>query len=445
LGLGLILAAYLALALGYNLVTPVGLSPDELGHAYYIRYLVVNHRCPVLAKPSAHPAEWSYEAHQAPLYYFLAAPVWAAADAGTDNGKLHCAPWKPGSPIWMLTGPDAIRGRAVRLLSTLIGAVGLALLWALVGVLYPADGWLPLGVTALAAFLPMRLALAAAVSNDILLETLFTASLLAMAVLIRRGYTQRRAYALGAALGAAVLAKTTAVLLLPPALITLLIVSRHQVAGRAIGRLDGRLFFDGCLRAFGLALLIAGPWLLRNQLLYGDPLAARAFAAFFTATQPTPAATMAREGWTATDYLTRRAIPWTYSSFWGVFGPFTVWMAPAVYQGLRVPTLLAPLGLVLYFWRVRRVLEGEQRAVCLVLGLSLVLVAYGYVRYNLLVVEPQSRFLLAAIAPIALFAALGWLALVPPRARPAATLSLGVGMAALALYAMAGVIFPYYH
>src|SRR5206468_1216831 len=127
-----------------------------------------------------------------------------------------------------LAGRAAAQGRAVRLLTTLIGAAGLALIWALVGVLYPGDRWLRIAATALAAFLPMRLALAAAVSNDLLLEALFTASLLVMALMIRRGYTHRRACTLGAAIGAALLTKTTAVLLVPPALITLLLVCRRR-------------------------------------------------------------------------------------------------------------------------------------------------------------------------------------------------------------------------
>ena len=67
------------------------------------------------------------------------------------------------------------------------------LLWALARVLYRNDRWLPLAVTAFAAFLPMRVAMAAAVTNDVLLEALFSAGLLLMALMIRQGYTHRRA------------------------------------------------------------------------------------------------------------------------------------------------------------------------------------------------------------------------------------------------------------
>jgi hypothetical protein len=427
-----LLAVYLALAIGYNFATPVGVSPDELGHAEYIRYVAVHHRPPVFGAPGL-----AYEAHQPPLYYFLAAPVWATAGSGPEPARLPLTEWRQRPGIWVLAGRAAAQGRAVRLLTTLIGAAGLVLLWALVGVLYPGDRWLRLAATALAAFLPMRLALAAAVSNDLLLEALFTASLLAMALMIRYGYTHRRAMALGAALGAALLTKTTAVVLLLPALATLGLVSARRpfAAGQ---------FLDGCLRVFGIALLLSGPWLLRNRLLYGDLLAARAFAAYFQQSQSTPQAMMARVGLTTAGYWTKVVGPWTYSSFWGVFGPFTVWMADPVYRALAVPSLLAPLGLVLQARRGRRRADGPQQAIWGVLALSFALVLLGYVRYNQLIVEPQSRFLFPAMAPIALCLAGGWLALAPPRARAAATMGVGIGMAALALYAVAGTIAPYY-
>jgi hypothetical protein len=440
--LGVLLAAYLALAVGYNLVTPVGVSPDEVAHAEYIRYVATHHRCPVLPRRWSYAERAAYEAHQPPLYYLLAAPVWAAFGSGAEHGKLHMAHWRQQPRVWVLVGRDQLQGRAVRLLTTLIGAVGLLLIWMLAGVLYPDDPWLPLAATAMAAFLPMRLALAAAVSNDLLLETLFTASLLAMALMLQHGYTHRRALALGAAVGAAVLAKTTGLLLAPLALITLLLASRRATAGGAARKLDTALFVAGFLRTFGTALLLAGPWLLRNQLLYGDPLAARAFAEYFTPISHTPSAVMVQRGWTPVQFWSWILVPCTYGSFWGVFGPYAVWMAPRVYLALRIPTFLAPVGVFVRL--ARRPTDRRRRAIWLILALGLALVVIGYVRYNILIVQPQSRFLLAAMAPIALFATAGWLALVPRWGRPVATTGLVICMATLATYAVTRVILPYY-
>src|SRR5947209_19104651 len=72
--LAVIVAGYLGLALAYNLVTPFTKMPDEGPHADYIRYLVARRRFPVLGSEPG----LTYEAHQPPLYYLIAAPVCAA-------------------------------------------------------------------------------------------------------------------------------------------------------------------------------------------------------------------------------------------------------------------------------------------------------------------------------------------------------------------------------
>jgi 4-amino-4-deoxy-L-arabinose transferase-like glycosyltransferase len=466
--LAVILAGYLALALLYNAVTPVGKSPDEGPHAEYVRYLVERHRFPVLSREGG----MTYEAHQPPLYYLLAAPVWAAVGAITGEGRpadaetvsegagragqpSTYAPGSGGGP-----GANSAQARAVRVLTTLIGAVGLVLLWALARVLYRTDRWLPLAVTAFAAFLPMRVAMAAAVTNDVLLEALFTAGLLMMALMIRQGYTHRRAAALGAVMGAAMLTKATGVLLLPAALMAIMLASRIPAEsappppargrGRAPGpapprsQLDARSFFGGCALAFGIAALMAGPWLLRNRLLYGDFLGQRFFEQYFE-NAPRREQFMAdpQLHLTAAQYWFQWVLWWTYRSFWGTFGHMSIWMPPAVYTALLVPTTLALLGAVLHLLRAREVLDESQRATWLVLWLCLFLVISGFLRFNVVFFQAQGRYLTPAMAPIALLTVIGWFVFVPPRARPATTLFLGAALGALSLYGAIGVIVPY--
>ena len=57
---------YLALALLYNALTPIGEAPDEGGHWDYLRIIVTEHRL-----PSSHDQAW--QGHQAPTYYLAAA------------------------------------------------------------------------------------------------------------------------------------------------------------------------------------------------------------------------------------------------------------------------------------------------------------------------------------------------------------------------------------
>jgi hypothetical protein len=115
-----------------------------------------------------------------------------------------------------------------------------------------------------------------------------------------------------------------------------------------------------------------------------------------------------------------------------------------VYTILGVPTAMPLVGVWLAARGREPARDDRRPLIWRVLALSVLFVAIGYVRYNLLVVEPQSRFLFPVMAPIALLFTLGWLAFVPRRARPAAALGVGIGMAALAVYAVAGVIAPYY-
>lgn len=463
--LAAILAGYLALALLYNAVTPVGKSPDEGPHAEYIRYLLAHHRFPVLRREGG----VTYEAHQPPLYYLIAAPVWAAvaaisgegqpagtaATAPANGGTADGSTYAPGSG----TGPpeNSVPARAVRLLTTLMGAIGLVLLWALARVLYRNDRWLPLAATLYAAFLPMRLAMAAAVTNDVLLEALFTAGLLLMALMIRQGYNHRRAAALGGVIGAAMLTKATGVLLLPTALMAIMLASRipAEVAAparrdrsRAPGpapprsQLDARAFFGGCALVFGIAALLAGPWLLRNRALYGDFLGQSYFEQYFEAA-PHREQLMAQLGLSATQYWFQWVLWWTYRSFWGTFGHMSIWMPPAVYLALVVPSVMAALGAIIHLLRAREVLDDTQRSAWLILWLCLFLVVSGFLRFNVIFFQAQGRYLTPAMAPIALLTAVGWFVFVPPRARRASTLALAMALVALSVYGALGVIVPY--
>src|SRR5690242_18295108 len=88
--LGLIVAAYLALALAYARATPAWQAPDEPAHFNYVAYLANRAELPVLEPgdypagqvpigPRGRPADLSgfrYEAHQPPLFYALEAVVY---------------------------------------------------------------------------------------------------------------------------------------------------------------------------------------------------------------------------------------------------------------------------------------------------------------------------------------------------------------------------------
>jgi len=163
-----IILVYLILATLYAAFTPDWQAPDEPAHYNYIRYLAEQHRFPVLKpgdytaeyleeiKAARFPAEMSiapirYEFHQPPLYYILAVPVY-----GLFGGSLL----------------------PLRLLSVAMGALLLLVVCWTVQALVPDRAFLALGATAFVAFLPMHLAMTAAVNNDTLAELLLATILL---------------------------------------------------------------------------------------------------------------------------------------------------------------------------------------------------------------------------------------------------------------------------
>jgi 4-amino-4-deoxy-L-arabinose transferase-like glycosyltransferase len=463
-GLAVILALYLALAAGFAAVAPFGRAPDETAHALYVEHLVREKSLPVLRRVRRE----AYEFHQPPLYYLLAAPAWAIAAPASTAAARTAARW----------------------VSILIGAVGIALIAALAGVGWPGNDALALGAAGFAALLPMRLATAASVSNDTLAEAVFTAALLAMAVLLRRRADLRRSAAVGVCLGLGVLSKNSDMLLFPVALVALLLACRGPSARREApgaskdaatapapeaGTLDGGLFLRCAAVTFGVALLIGGGWMARNARLYGDPLGTKAFEQYFQDT-PTPAQLEQLLGYSRLELLQKKVLPLTFDSFWGVFGHMELFMGtyekgadipswayvladhgyppPSwLYPLLLLPTLAAAAGLAKSGVQASRrsgvqgVTSADLSArtperLSLLLALAAFLVLAAFLRFNTEFFQAQGRYLFPAMGPIALGFAGGWLAWWPSRRRALGVVLLLVGMLALTLYALFGTAAP---
>jgi hypothetical protein len=172
-----IIAVYLAVGILYAVNTPPWQSPDEPAHYNYIKYLAENYRFPVLQmgdyphdyleeiKAKRFPPEMSiaplrYEFHQPPLYYVLAAVVY----------KLFAGKLLP-----------------LRLLSVLLGCCLLWVAYRIVKEIFPRDETLALGTTAFVAFVPMHIAMTAAVNNDTLAELILAVILWMLVRYVRKG------------------------------------------------------------------------------------------------------------------------------------------------------------------------------------------------------------------------------------------------------------------
>jgi hypothetical protein len=144
----------------------------------------------------------------------------------------------------------------------------------------------------------------------------------------------------------------------------------------------------------GVALLIVGPWTLRNQILYGDPLARNAM---FTAV----AGLIDQKPITSPYFVT--LFPDSLSkSLIGVFGWMNVLLPSWIYTLFGIIILVALGG---YVWGlVTRKISARLTLVLLtapLLNLGVV------ITINLMFTQPQGRYLFAALPAAALIVGLG--------------------------------------
>lgn len=420
----LILLAYLIIGGIYASLTPPWQAPDEPAHYNYVHYVASQGGFPELVqgcyndaylaelKSRRFPPELSiagicYEFHQPPLYYSLAAPIFTLSY---------------GSSL------------ALRLFSVLLGAGVVALAFWIGQTIFPNRPEISLGTMALVAFTPMHLAMVASVNNDALAELIMAGLLL---LLTRRLVaptppSSRADLLLGLLLGLGLITKTTVYIAIPLTAVTLWWAA-PQRSWSGLGR--------PVLLVFGLALLLALPWYLRNAALYGqfDLLGLRRHDEVVVG-QLRTADFLAKVGWST--YLSNFATT-TFHSFWGQFGWMAVPMDSRTYLLLGLLTLVALGGLVGFGYACfssraepqYNLSAGQRRALGL-LALTIILTILGYLWYNLTFVQFQGRYLFPALIPLGLFCSLGLAEAVSPRWAWRLAGGLGIALAWLVVSAL---------
>lgn len=408
--LSLALIAFLTLAVLYSIAVPLFEGPDEDDHFRYARFLAEHRTLPIqLFQPGG--GEAGHQGWQPPLYYALAALVIAPVNTSDFEQRLQ------RNPAAALVGDIACCGRnqyfhfdaeglpyrgttlAVHLargITIVFGLIAVAAIYALVRSLFPGQRWLALAVTALATFNPSFLYSSALVSNDIPLTALCTVALLIMVKLVvgQLAPGVRSSAWLGVVIALALLVKTTALGLIPFALVVAFYVAWQA---RAM-----RLFLARALRLFAAALipvmLLTGWWFVRNQLLYGDPLAYRLIYA---------SAIFPRDAPLTWAELFQISLPWMWQTFWG--GPTPGDFPTGLLAGLALLCGLAVPGLVLLFMRARRRLDRSRLVALALLGGWLVFIVAAQIQFiRTSGGTDQGRYLFPAMASFALFTVLGW-------------------------------------
>ncbi len=409
--LAILLVAFGALALFYSLIIPLFEGPDEDDHFRYARFIADERALPVQQFIGG-GGDAGHQGWQPPLYYTLAALVISPLDtsdlqqhlwrnpAGTFLGDPACC----GRNIYFHTDSEnfpftgtTLAVHLARLLSILFGALTVWATYRICQVLSarkePQDPTglpraVPLAVAAVVAFNPSFLFASALVSNDAMLAALAAIILLWWVRLLngQLALAPRYAAVLGVLLGLAVLTKTTALGLIP---FTIVVVS--YVAWR---RKDVRAGGAAIALMLGIAVLLSGWWFVRNQLLYGDPLAYHLM---------TVSAIFPRAGPLTMPELLQISLPWLWQTFWG--GPTPGDFAPVVLVLLAVLSLIAVGGMVIFFIRNR---QPAVRASVLVLAAWLGFIFIAQIQFiRTTVGADQGRYLFPAISALAFFLVVG--------------------------------------
>jgi len=446
----LILVLFAVLGTAYSIVNPLFESPDESLNYANIRFLIKERRLPVLEPDQA------TKAHHPPAYYALGAlltswvpnknfdvitervnPFWIhrVDEPGVDNKTLYLH----DPALEQFPYQDVALGvHLVRWLSLLMGGGAILCVYGVARELIPGRPALAVMAAALVAFNPMFLFISASVHDDALANLVAGAILYVTTRLLTRGPTTRQAVALGILLGLAILTKLTCLLIAPT--VGLALLSHFLVS-------DGRIAWPKLLRLGGtiaiLALLVGGWWLVRNQLLYGEPTSmGRQVEAWggLRSRAPNFAAGV-------------RELGFLHDSFWGVFGYGQIPMPRWAYVLPRLLGLLSASGWLLYWARRQRQPSsegpghsGRLHPIKVLVMLSAPVVAFliVFLRMTLIDTANFGRYLFVSLGFLAPLYALGLEKVVGESRFQGASIGLAAAMFALAVFALVGALQPAY-
>lgn len=391
----IILTGYLIAGALFALYTPPWQAPDEPAHYNYVRQVAEKGCCPRIEIGDWHSdylehlksAKFApesldrlytiqYEDHHPPLYYLLAAPVFKLG-----NGDLT----------------------ALRLLSVALGAITVALTYAIGKRMLPKQPQVALGAMALVAFSPQHLAMMSAVNNDALAEAIVALALLWMVRYLKGNAVP--IWQFGLIAGMAILCKVTIYFLLLVFPLAIFLTWRQQANRTSV-------LFQRIAAFFLVAFIVGGAWWLRNTSVYGFPdflgLAAHDLV---VADQLRTADAIVDHGWNS--YL-QQFMAVTFKSFWGQFG----WMALPldgvlggwIYRAFALLTLLGLSGTLMTVrssFSVEDSDRAERRRIGIIFATTIVVVFLAFLYYNIEFVQWQGRYLFPALIPIALILVVG--------------------------------------
>ena len=388
------LLAYLLLSGALLVALPSNAAPDEAAHLEYVDYLAQRHAFPVFQ--GAVPPHPGYEFHQPPLYYLLCAPVWSALLHVPAAGQYGC-----------------------RLVSLTIGALTILVIWAASVTLFPERRDLAALAVWFAALWPLHEGVGASCNNDGLSGLWCAFLFFGIARIATRPFGARDLVGLGLVAGLGLWTKNT---ILGPALAAAF-AAAFICARRPPTKITPILAAGMVL---GVMALVGLPWMIRNTVLYGDPLALHVFSV--AATLGTPGyPQFSQVGIVFPDYA-RGMLIMIFATAWGLYGgpglaakmfvplsrhahvpPPGMTGIILLLVGVKIVMILGSLRLYRRWPAVREAARAYLGPVALswTLGTGVIVASWLWFAYNHFS-GGQARYLHPALLPVCILAALAW-------------------------------------
>ena len=404
----LILAVYVVLAVAYSLGTPPWEAPDEPSHYLYAEYLATHGSLPPEAPPQR-GNYWEggyvtslYEWYQFPLYYALVAPQVSLANLFSPGAIPQAfPPVTPGFPRSAVNvfaappsgssgSPYAAPGlRLARFFSIVLGLGSLLVVSRVALLVSGGDHMIALTATGFMAFIPQYTFISGYVTNDNLVILMSAVCLLAFLSLLKASEERIlwRVAITGLLLALALYTKLSLLFVLPLGLLCLILRSARHRSVRQW------LMESAVLLGVALLPLVAGLIFvpaMREQVAYA-----------YEALQP-------KSQFLSLQHLAGLWLP-TYSSFWGRFGWMNVETPAWIAKFMNFITLVGLTGTLILAARGNS--QSELPAVrqsLLLLWATCVLVALGFILFNLCARQPQGRLLFPALPALVLLVVLGY-------------------------------------
>lgn len=465
MALAVLLALHFILSVLYSALVPPWEAHDEWAHYKYVEYVAQNWRLP---PPGVRlTSEYQYdEATQPPLYYVLAAPLVALVDPhdglrpqvnpyatrGTGEGGVNMAIHDPQVEGWPWRG-TILALHLARLVSVIISTLALLPTYGvarlLVGSQAEADPLAqssarsplaghaglregpdtstlkqaaPLLAVAIHGFSLQWLFIGGVVTNDVLVAALGGAILFCALHLVLRPPSLSVVIGLAAFQGLALLAKYTALALLPVTLMALAValvkmLRRSQPGSDRSGPASLRRVATVAIAFAATLAVVAGWYFWRNLRLYGR-LASRDAHAELSFWQrlvefDSSAPTRLVEGlaWSQVPDM----LVYGFRTFWASFGWGNVEAASWVYWMWAALCLVGLAGFVVWLWRSHQGLRWVAAGLMLLqIALSTALPLYRDLLHGQDLL--RGRYILPALTAIAAIIAIGLLGLLPRQA-----------------------------